>query len=56
MNWVEIATEPEVVIAKYKQEAVKQGTRIMLAQAAFYLFASFIITDFVVRKYVKKGK
>ena len=56
MNWIDVATDPEKVMDKYADMAVKQGTRVVLIQVAVFGIMTFLITDFVVRKYTKGAR
>lgn len=42
-NIIQAATEPEKVIQAYKGEAMKMGIKLVLIQAAAFVFLSYLV-------------
>jgi hypothetical protein len=53
-NLLSAISNPDALIEKYSQVAIKQGTRVLLIQAIFFAVITYLIMDAVMNKHSKK--
>jgi hypothetical protein len=47
-------SNPQALLDKYKEDAIKAATQALLIQAGLFLIISYIVTDAVVRKHKRR--